>query len=209
MTARLLLPRLYVILDVEHAPGPVEDVCRALLAGGVRLFQYRHKRGSSREMAEGVERLLPMIRQQGGLLIVNDRADVALVGGADGVHLGQQDLPVERARRVLRPGQYVGRSTHTLEQVRHTDATSADYLAFGPVFATTSKEAPDPTVGLEGLAQARRSTSKPLVAIGGIAIENARQVIEYGADSVAVISGLLDAHDLTARAREFLSVLNG
>jgi len=180
-----------------------------LLAGGVRLFQYRHKHGTSREMLEGVERLLPMIRQQGGLLMVNDRADVALVGGAGGVHLGQQDLPVERARRVLRPDQYLGWSTHNLEQLQQADATSADYLAFGPIFATTSKEAPDPTVGLDGLARARRATSKPLVAIGGITVENARQVIEQGADSVAVISGLLDAADLEARAREFLSAVNG
>lgn len=210
MAPRLVLPRLYAVLDAERTGGrPVEDVCQTLLAAGVRLFQYRHKGGSSREMLEAVTRLLPMIRSQGGLLIVNDRADVAFVGDADGVHLGQQDLPVELARRALRPGQGVGCSTHNLEQIRQAAASSADYLAFGPLFATASKEAPDPTVGLDGLAEARRATSKPLVAIGGITVQNARRAIAHGADSVAVISGLMDAADLAGRAREFLSVLNG
>jgi len=200
--------RLYAILDAERLRGRrLEDVCRALLDAGVRLFQYRDKRGTSREMFEAVYALAPMIRERDGLFIVNDRADVALVANADGVHLGRDDLPVELARKVLKPGQYLGYSTHNPEQLRQADASAADYLACGPIFPTASKEAPDPTVGLDGLVRARQATSKPLVAIGGITVENARRVIDSGADSVAVISALLDAPDPGARAREFVSVL--
>jgi thiamine-phosphate pyrophosphorylase len=202
-------PRLYAIIDAARLEGrPLEEVCEILIQAGVRWFQYRDKRGSSRLLFEAAATLVPVIHAVGGRLIVNDRADVALVSGADGVHLGQDDLTVDEARRVLKPGRVVGYSTHSLEQLRRADASTADYLAYGPVFATGSKEAPDPVVGLEGLARARKATSKPLVAIGGITVDNARAVIEHGADAVAVIAGLLDASDLGARAREFLSVLN-
>ena len=208
MTFPLTLPRLYAILDVEQiAAGSMEQVCASLLDAGLRLFQYRHKRGSSREIFEGVRPLISTIRGSGGLLIVNDRADVAFVAGADGVHLGQDDLPVGLARRVLRPRQWLGCSTHNLDQLRIADASPADYLAFGPIFPTSSKEAPDPTVGVAGLAEARRATSKPLVAIGGVTVSNARQVMQQGADFVAVISGLLTAPDAAARAREYLSAI--
>lgn len=205
---RLVLPRLYSILDADHLHGrPLDRICETLLDAGVRLFQYRDKPGTSRGILEAAERLLPMIHAAGGRLIVNDRADVALVSGADGVHLGQDDLTVDEARRVLKPGQIVGRSTHNLEHVRQADASTADYLAFGPIFLTGSKQRPDAVVGLDGLSRARQVTSRPLVAIGGITVENARGVIEHGADAVAVIAGLLSAPDLSARAREFLEVL--
>lgn len=208
-SGRLVLPRLYAIIDADHLRGrPLELVCEILLAAGVRLFQCRDKRGTSRRIFEAATRLLPMIHAAGGRLIVNDRADVALVSGADGVHVGQDDLTVEEARRVLKSGQVVGRSTHNIEQLRHADASTADYLAFGPIFETGSKERADPVVGLDGLARARRATSKPLVAIGGITVENAREVIDHGADAVAVIAGLLSAPDLARRAREFLEALD-
>lgn len=204
------LPRLYAILDAEHTAGrSPEGVCETLLSVGVRLFQYRDKKGSSRQMLEAVRSLVALIHGKGARLIVNDRADVALVAGADGVHLGQGDLPVKSARSILTPDQCVGLSTHNLDQLQRAVASTADYLAFGPVFSTGSKTAPDPTVGLDGLARARQATSKPLVAIGGITVSNARQVIQQGADSVAVIAGLLDAPDLAARARQFLDVLGG
>jgi thiamine-phosphate pyrophosphorylase len=206
----LALPRLYAIIDIEQMGGrSLEQVCVTLLGAGVRLFQYRQKQGSSRQIFEGVRRLIPVIHEWGGLIIVNDRADVASAAGAHGVHLGQDDLPVGLARRVLKPEQWLGCSTHNLDQLRHADASPADYLAFGPVFPTNSKEAPDPTVGLDGLARARQATSKPLVAIGGITAGNARQAVQQGADFVAVISGLLAAPDLAERAREYLDVLSG
>ena len=134
-------------------------------------------------------------------------ADVARALNADGVHVGQDDLPVEAARPLLPAGKWVGCSTHTLEQVREADRSSADYIAFGPVFPTRSKAAPDPVVGLQGLGEARKATAKPLVAIGGITLQSARAVIEAGADSVAVISDLLGTSDIAARAREFLAIL--
>jgi thiamine-phosphate pyrophosphorylase len=208
MAFPLNLPRLYAILDVDQAgEGNVEEVCVTLLGAGVRLFQYRDKRGSSRQIFEGVRRLIPIIHGSGGLLIVNDRADVARAAGADGVHLGQDDLPVGLARRVLKPDQWLGCSTHNLDQLRQAHQSPADYLAFGPIFPTSSKEAPDPTVGLAGVAEARQATSKPLVVIGGITVSNARQALHHGADFVAVISGLLAAPDLAARAHEYLDVL--
>jgi thiamine-phosphate pyrophosphorylase len=142
-----------------------------------------------------------------GMFIVNDRADIARAVDADGVHVGQEDLPVECARSILGRGKWVGYSTHVLEQVKEADRSSADYIALGPIFPTASKENPDAVVGLDGLRAARQATRKPLVAIGGITIQNARAVMEAGADSVAVIRGLLSGPDLGKRAEEFLKVL--
>jgi thiamine-phosphate pyrophosphorylase len=202
------LPALYVILDISALQGrPPQAVCRDLLAAGVRLIQVRHKQASSRELFAASRTLAELVRGAKGIFLVNDRADVARVVDADGVHVGQEDLPVELARRVLPLGKCVGCSTHNLPQVREAEGTSADYIAFGPIFPTRSKEQPDPVVGLEGLRAARRATRKPLVAIGGITRANARDVIAAGADSVAVIADLLDAPDVGPRAREFLRIL--
>ena len=182
-------------------------VARELLSAGVRLIQFRDKRGSSRQLYETCVELKALLRDSGCSLVVNDRADVARAMDAEGVHLGQDDLPVEMARRVLGPDKWIGFSTHSIDQVVEADRTTADYLAFGPIFPTASKENPDPVVGLEGLRQARRATGKPLVAIGGVTLQNAREVLAAGADSLAVIGDLLNAPDLRGRAREFLSVL--
>jgi len=201
-------PRLYAIIDTAHIGdrAPVE-VAATLLGAGVVLIQYRSKHRSSREVYEDCLVTQERVRRSGGVFIVNDRADVVLAVNADGVHVGQDDLPFELARSVLGPGKWVGYSTHDLAQVRKADGSSADYIAFGPIFPTSSKENPDPAVGLTGLSAARKATRKPLVAIGGITVENAHAVVEAGADSVAVISGLLKAPDLALRAREFLAVL--
>jgi thiamine-phosphate pyrophosphorylase len=204
----LLIPRLYAIIDPARAGGRSPAVAaRELYSAGVRLIQFRDKHASSRQLYETCVELKQLLRDSGCYLIVNDRADVARAANADGVHLGQGDLPVEMARRVLAPEQWIGCSTHSLEQVVEGDRTTADYIAFGPIFPTTSKESPDPVVGLEGLREARRATGKPLVAIGGITLQNACEVVAAGADSVAVIGDLLNGPDLRARAREFLSVL--
>ncbi len=204
----ILLPRFYAILDADQLGerSPVA-VCDTLLSAGVRLIQYRNKNASSRELFETSRQLAERVRHAGGMFIVNDRADVAKAAGADGVHLGQEDLPVESARRILEPGNCIGFSTHDLEQVAEADKTSADYIAFGPVFPTQSKARPDPVVGLEGLRAARRATRKPLVAIGGITLERVREVIAAGANSVAVIADLLRTPDIATRAREFLKVV--
>jgi len=142
----------------------------------------------------------PIIR-----LIMNDRADLALLAEFDGVHVGQDDLSPESVRKIIGPNRWLGVSTHNPEQVAEADQTSADYLAIGPVFSTSSKEKPDPVVGLEGVRRARQLTRKPLVAIGGITRANAASVIEAGADSVAVISDLLP--EPRKSAEEFFRVL--
>jgi thiamine-phosphate pyrophosphorylase len=136
---------------------------------------------------------------------MNDRADLCLAAKFDGVHVGQDDLSPESARKLIGTNRWLGVSTHNPEQLREADLTSADYLAIGPVFATTSKERPDPVVGLDGVRQARALTRKPLVAIGGITRANAASVIEAGADSVAMISDLL--RDPAKSAEEFLRIL--
>jgi thiamine-phosphate pyrophosphorylase len=138
-------------------------------------------------------------------LIMNDRADVCLAAEFDGVHVGQEDLSPESARKVIGEGLWLGVSTHNPEQVKEADKTSADYIAIGPVFSTASKANPDPVVGLEGVREARVLTRKPLVAIGGINCANCRSVIEAGADSVAIISGLM--REPRKSAEDFLRIL--
>ena len=204
------LPRLYAIIDAAQTGNrSTAAVSDALLAAGVKLIQYRDKQASSRVLYENSFELAARARQANAVLIVNDRADVARVVQADGVHVGQDDLSVELVRRVLGAGKRIGCSTHHPDQVRDAERSSADYIAFGPIFETQSKQQPDPVVGLEGLRDARRLTRKPLVAIGGITLKNARAVMEAGADSVAVISDLLKPDDIESRARDFLKLLGG
>jgi thiamine-phosphate pyrophosphorylase len=185
-------PRLYAILDASCFPDSQSMFSTAdeLVAGGVTLLQYRDKSGNARRMLEQARELK---RRLGGSvkLIMNDRADVCLAAGFDGVHVGQEDLSPSGAREVIGETLWLGVSTHNSEQVKEADKTSADYLAIGPVFSTTSKANPDPVIGLEGVRNARALTSRPLVAIGGINRANCRSVIEAGADSVAVISDLM------------------
>ena len=175
-----------------------------LAAAGVGIIQYRSKSGSARDM---LERALEIKRRVGdhAKLIMNDRADLCLAAGFDGLHLGQADIPPDVARRILGKRCWLGVSTHNPEQLAEADLSSADYLAIGPVFATKSKTNPDPVVGLPGVSRARQLTRKPLVAIGGITSANARSVIDAGADAVAVISALLPSPSKSAQ--EFLSIL--
>jgi thiamine-phosphate pyrophosphorylase len=210
MPTTLQLPKLYAIVDVTcFAPqlrttNSIVEFARDLGEGGVTLLQYRNKEGATRDMlrhAREIKRVLEgKVR-----LIMNDRADLCIATGFDGVHLGQDDLPVEGARAVVGDGLIVGVSTHSPQQVIDADASSADYIAIGPVFPTTGKKNPDTLVGLEGVKAARAATKKPLVAIGGITRSSAKAVIEAGADSVAVISDLLSFP--RRAAEEFLRLL--
>lgn len=191
----VVLPRLYAIVDAGCFVGPdatseLLEFARELVAGGATLIQYRNKKGSGRETLAQARELRHVCGAR-AKLIINDRADLCVLAGADGVHVGQDDLSPAGARLVVGERRWVGVSTHSVEQLRAADATPADYLAIGPVFATSSKENPDPVVGLAGVKAARMATRKPLVAIGGISVENFRSVLEAGADSVAVISALL------------------
>jgi thiamine-phosphate pyrophosphorylase len=202
----LHLPRLYAILDTACFPNG-EDLLSAseeLAGAGVTLLQYRNKSGNAREMLEQAQELRRTLGNS-VKLIMNDRADLALAAGFDGVHVGQDDLSPEGARKVIGEGLWLGVSTHNPEQVREADQTSADYIAVGPVFATVSKAKPDPVIGLEGVRRARELTRKPLVAIGGITRGNCCAVIEAGADSVAVISDLV--REPRKSAEEFLRIL--
>jgi thiamine-phosphate pyrophosphorylase len=202
----LQLPRLYPILDAALFPDAevMFTAAEELSAAGCTLLQYRNKSGSARRM---LEEALDLRARLGASvkLIMNDRADLCLAAQYDGLHVGQDDLSAESARRIIGPACWLGVSTHNPEQLAEADKTSADYLAIGPVFATASKANPDPVVGLEGVRRARELTRKPLVAIGGITRANARSVIDAGADSVAVISGLL--RDPRKSAEEYLRVL--
>jgi thiamine-phosphate pyrophosphorylase len=202
----IVLPRLYPILDAGCFPNPLALITAAgeLASAGVTLIQYRNKSGNAREMLEQAQELKKHLGDSVPL-IMNDRADLCLVADFDGVHVGQDDLSPESVRKIIGPGRWLGISTHNPEQMQGADRTSADYLAIGPVFSTSSKENPDPVVGLEGLRRARQLTSKPLVAIGGITRANAASVIEAGADSVAVISDLL--REPRKSAEEFFRIL--
>lgn len=200
------LPRLYAILDTSFftATAALFAAAEELTASGVTLLQYRNKCGNARKMLEDVHALKRLVGSR-VKLIMNDRADLCLAAGFDGLHIGQDDLSPESARRIIGGERWLGVSTHSPEQLAESDATSADYLAIGPVFATTTKANPDPVVGLEGVHRARQVTRKPLVAIGGITRLNARSVIDAGADSVAVITDLLREPRKSAEA--FFEVL--
>ncbi len=205
------LPRLYAIADtvtIERGGWRVEQVVEAWIEAGVRLIQLRHKGHYSREMFETARRVSVLCRAGGAALTIDDRADIANLVDA-GVHVGQDDLAPADARRVLGTGRLLGFSTHNEAQLKAGDAEPVDYLALGPMFPTGSKANPDPVVGLDRMAQLRRLTAKPLVAIGGITLERAPLVLRAGFDSVAVISGLLPPGDegLRRRAEEWIEIL--
>ncbi len=212
-----MLPRLYAILDLDLARRrslDPETLCGEWLTAGVRLVQLRGKTSPTRELLSLSERLAIRTRDARALFVVNDRLDVALLAGANGVHVGQQDLTPSAVRRACAGLSgpvplMIGHSTHNDEQLRAGLDEPADYLAIGPVFATTTKAEPDPVVGLEGVRRAARVTRAgrvPLVAIGGINESNARDVIEAGADVVA-IAGDLTTSDAGARARVLVGLL--
>jgi thiamine-phosphate pyrophosphorylase len=178
-----------------------------LADAGVRLLQYRNKAATSRHLLEVASRLTSLLLPKGVSFLVNDRSDVAALAGANGVHVGQEDLTVEEARRVIGPDKWVGVSTHNLEQFDRAAASSADYIAVGPVFSTSTKVNPDPVIGTDFIRRARALSGKPIVAIGGITLDRAAEVIRAGADCIAVISDILLAPDPGKRARQFIDLL--
>jgi thiamine-phosphate pyrophosphorylase len=204
----MTLPRFYPILDTDSAAKcavGILDAATRILEGGAGILQFRHKGFWSREMFETLEHVAEMCHACGVPFIVNDRADLARLTEA-GLHLGQDDLPPSAARGILGDAT-LGFSTHNEAQLRAAEVEPADYLALGPIFGTVSKANPDPVVGLEGLRKLRPLTQRPLVAIGGITRENARAVLDAGADSVAVIGDLFpEDGDITARVREWMKL---
>ncbi|HKD84156.1 MAG TPA: thiamine phosphate synthase [Terriglobales bacterium] len=204
------LPKLYAIVDVSCFAPPLRttasilDYARDLAAGGAMLIQYRNKVSSTREMLTQAREIRHTLDDT-VRLIMNDRADICIAADFQGAHVGQDDLSPEGARTVIGDDRILGVSTHNLEQLLEADAGPGDYIAFGPVFKTSSKRNPDPVVGLDGIRAARAATKKPLVAIGGITRANARSLIDAGADSVAVIADLLSAP--AKNVEEFLQLL--
>ena len=177
-----------------------------MIDGGATLIQLREKHASPEEFYREAEKAIEIAHSSGVKIIINDRADVALALKADGVHLGQDDLPPAQARKLLGDKAIIGFSTHNLEQVNASLKLPIDYIAFGPVFTTTTKENPDPVVGLELLTLIRKALGDfPLTAIGGINETNFRDVLSAGADSVAIINAVLSAPDLISERVKFFS----
>lgn len=202
----ILLPRLYAIVD-SSCRGSTRDLvafAEDLASVGCTLLQYRNKSGNALVTLQQAQQFKKHVGHT-VRLIMNDRTDLCLAADFDGVHVGQEDLSPESVRKIIGPDRWLGLSTHNPEQLCDADLTSADYLAIGPVFATSSKDKPDPVVGLEGVRRARKLTRKPLVAIGGITRGNAASVMDAGADCIAVISDLLP--EPRKSAEEFLRIL--
>ena len=207
----MTIDRLYPIIDANILAARSVELAvfaRDLRAAGVGMLQYRDKHGSPQKILRACVILRDAFSGTTCRLILNDRADLAVLANFDGVHVGQDDLAPADARRVVGPHRIVGVSTHSDEQARHANQSCADYIAIGPVFSTATKSDAERPVSLEGVRRARALTRKPLVAIGGIARANARSVLDAGADSVAVISSLFSATESTEQvARDFLARL--
>ncbi|MEY4529004.1 MAG: Thiamine-phosphate synthase, partial [Nitrospirota bacterium] len=184
---------------------PLRDALTQSARAGVRIVQYRNKTASMKEAYSEALPLRKLASELGVLFIVNDRCDLAQAVDADGVHLGQGNLPLELARKVMGPDKLIGISTHNSEQVRTASAGKPDYLGFGPIFKPGSKQDHDPVVGIEGLRIIRALTSLPVFAIGGITVENVGGVMQAGANGVAVISAILKAPDITQAVSKFLA----
>jgi thiamine-phosphate pyrophosphorylase len=207
----MTISRLYPIVDeglLQLRGIALGRVAEDLKAAGVQLLQYRNKVGEPDSILRSAAVLWEVFDGTGCRLMMNDRADLAVLAGFGGVHVGQGDLSPEDARRVVGAERWVGVSTHNDEQVQIANETGADYIAVGPVFATGTKVDAEPVIGLEGVRRARALTKKPIVAIGGITRANARSVIDAGADSVAVISALfVEGETVEKVARDFLEIL--
>ena len=201
-----VLAGLYVILDPSVCPDrPLLDVLKASATAGATIFQYRNKTASMKASYTEALSLRKAAHELGVLFIVNDRCDLALAVNADGVHLGQEDLPLHLARKIMGSAKLIGISTHKPEQVMSATAGGPNYLGFGPIFLPGSKADHDPVVGIEGLKSIRRLTTLPVFAIGGITADRADEVVRAGADGVAVISAILKAPDISRAVTDFVS----
>lgn len=198
------LPKVYPITDTEISGKTHKEQVMCLIKGGASLIQIREKSASSgRFYAEALE-ALKIARSNNVKIIINDRCDIAYLIGADGVHLGQDDISPIEARKFLGPNAIIGYSTHNRDQALEALKMPIDYISVGPIFATDTKEAPDPIVGLDGLRAIRKLIRElPIVAIGGINLQNAKSVFNAGADSIAIIGALLSSEDIAQRMEAF------
>lgn len=203
------LSGLYVILDPSVCPDrSLTDILQEAAGAGARLFQYRNKSASMKEAYADALALRKVASELGVILIVNDRCDLALAVDADGVHLGQDDLPYDYARKIMGPEKLIGLSTHNPDQVKEADNLKPDYIGFGPIFKPGSKQDHDPVVGVHGLKQIRSLTSLPIFAIGGITPESVGEVMKAGADGVAVISAIVNAPDIRRAVGDFVHLMS-
>jgi len=200
----LKLPRLYPITDTHTSGLSHCEQVERLAAGGASLIQLREKRADARRFYDAALEVMTVASALNVRIVINDRVDIAIAVGSDGVHLGQEDLDPCAARKLLGEERIIGYSTHSLEQALEAASKPVDYIAIGPVFPTTSEENPDACVGLGLVSELRRRISLPLVAIGGINLENISSVLDAGADCAAVISDLLSTADITERTRTLL-----
>jgi thiamine-phosphate pyrophosphorylase len=207
---RFTLPPIYPITDKKLARKTTHlTILQELVRGGAWLVQIRDKSTPLKELLPDLRKCVEFARKKRVVLIVNDRCDLVLSAGAMGVHLGQQDLPPAAARAILGSRHIVGLSTHSLAQVRQSSDLPLQYIGFGPVFGTSTKENASPVAGLRRLANACKVSSLPVVAIGGIGLDQVRPVLESGAASAAVISALMGAKDLALQMERFLEKARG
>ncbi|MBI1976658.1 MAG: thiamine phosphate synthase [Candidatus Omnitrophica bacterium] len=203
----LIAPRLYVILDRKSQKGrSFLETAELAINGGADVIQLRDKEAATREFIKEGTSLRELTRRRGVLLIVNDRVEAAAALNADGVHLGQDDLPIEAARKILGHGKIIGKSTHSLEQALEAEREGADYIGVGPVFATPTKPL-YPAVGLGLVSEVSRRIKIPFVAIGGVGLENIRQVLDSGAVNIAVVRSVVGAEDIEQSARELKKII--
>jgi thiamine-phosphate pyrophosphorylase len=192
LSAKLQLPRIYPITDTQISGISHLEQVKKLILGGAALIQLRDKCATPADFYAAAKESVKHAREYGVLVIINDRVDIAMAAGADGVHLGQDDMPVEQARHILGHEAIIGLSTHSVEQAREALSLPVDYMATGPIFDTGTKDRADPVVGIEGLRMVRAAIGPfPLVAIGGIDEDNLQQVTLSGADSAAIIGGII------------------
>ena len=205
----LVLPKIYPITDVSLAGISHGEQVGRLIAGGATFIQLREKHASPRDFFEAAKPAIEIARKNNVMIIINDRVDIARALGADGVHLGQDDLPPNAAREVLGPDAIIGFSTHSVEQAIDAAGLPIDYIAIGPIFETRTKENPDPIVGLDGLAEVKKNIGNiPLVAIGGIDLDNVLDVLAAGADSIALVSAIIgDPALISAKTAQLLDIV--
>lgn len=205
---KFVLPKIYPVTDTRASGISHVRQVEELIKGGAEFIQLREKHSSPRDFYESAEKAIKLARQNSVRIIINDRVDIALALKADGVHLGQDDLPPEYARNILGPDAIIGFSTHSPGQALAALSLPIDYIAIGPIFTTTTKEDPDSPIGIEGLNEVRKITGNfPLVAIGGISSTNLKDIFEAGADSAALIGGVVsDSVNIAEKLRLLISL---
>lgn len=199
------LPNIYPIIDIPLISyGKIGKTAQAIIDGGAKILQLRAKKLSSGEFLEAARIIRKITKDKGAVFIVNDRVDIALLTHADGVHLGQDDLPVKEARRLLGNNKIIGYSTHNLREALESEKLPVDYISFGPIFATKTKEDAQTPKGLKGLDEVIKAVKIPIVAIGGITEANIVHVLKEGADSAAMISEILAAKDISQKINRLI-----